>query len=64
MQENAPGAQATGRGHPSGVTSRDGVSLHVEVVGDGPPVLLVHGFPDSGRLWRHRSGRSRDPADA
>jgi pimeloyl-ACP methyl ester carboxylesterase len=30
------------------------VELHVEVHGDGPPVLLVHGFPDSGRLWRHQ----------
>lgn len=28
--------------------------LPVEVVGEGPPVLLVHGFPDSGRLWRHQ----------
>src|SRR3954470_9665809 len=36
------------------VTGHDGVELHVEVAGDGPPVLLVHGFPDSGRLWRHQ----------
>jgi pimeloyl-ACP methyl ester carboxylesterase len=32
----------------------DGLSLYVEVHGDGPPVLLLHGFPDSGRLWRHQ----------
>jgi pimeloyl-ACP methyl ester carboxylesterase len=25
-----------------------------EVTGDGPPVILLHGFPDSGRLWRHQ----------
>lgn len=36
------------------VTSRDGVALHVETSGDGPPVLLVHGFPDSGHVWRHQ----------
>jgi pimeloyl-ACP methyl ester carboxylesterase len=30
----------------------DGVELAVEVAGDGPAVLLLHGFPDSGRLWR------------
>jgi pimeloyl-ACP methyl ester carboxylesterase len=36
------------------VAGADGVSLHVEVVGDGAPTLLVHGFPDSGRLWRHQ----------
>lgn len=32
----------------------DGVSIHYEVTGDGPPVILLHGFPDSGRLWRHQ----------
>lgn len=30
-----------------------GVGLHVEVSGpdDGPAVVLLHGFPDTGRLW-------------
>ena len=30
-----------------------GVRIHVEVTGpeEGQPVLLLHGFPDSGRLW-------------
>ncbi|MBV9452202.1 MAG: alpha/beta hydrolase [Streptosporangiaceae bacterium] len=32
----------------------NGLSLHVEEHGDGAPVLLLHGFPDSGRLWRHQ----------
>ena len=31
-----------------------GVSIHYEVSGEGPPVLLLHGFPDRGRLWRHQ----------
>ena len=31
-----------------------GVELAVTDVGDGPPVLLLHGFPDSARLWRHQ----------
>lgn len=30
----------------------DGVSLHVAEVGLGPPLLLLHGFPDNGDLWR------------
>ncbi|MER5706366.1 alpha/beta fold hydrolase [Streptomyces sp. NPDC002122] len=30
------------------------VTLDVEVSGEGPAVLLVHGFPDSGDLWRHQ----------
>jgi pimeloyl-ACP methyl ester carboxylesterase len=34
----------------------EGVELHVETTGEGPPVLLVHGFPDSGRLWRNQVG--------
>ena len=32
----------------------DGVQIHVEVTGEGSPVLLLHGFPDSGALWRHQ----------
>ena len=30
-----------------------GVGLHVDVSGpeDGPAVVLLHGFPDTGRLW-------------
>ncbi len=31
-----------------------GVRIHVEVTGEGRPVLLLHGFPDSGALWRHQ----------
>jgi pimeloyl-ACP methyl ester carboxylesterase len=32
----------------------DGVELAVHETGDGQPVLLVHGFPDSSHLWRHQ----------
>jgi pimeloyl-ACP methyl ester carboxylesterase len=34
----------------------DGIELEVLDEGDpdGPPVLLVHGFPDSAHLWRHQ----------
>ena len=32
----------------------DGVGIEYEVTGEGPPVVLLHGFPDSGRLWRHQ----------
>src|SRR6478752_5226472 len=28
-----------------------GVSLDVQVEGEGRPVVLVHGFPDTKRLW-------------
>jgi pimeloyl-ACP methyl ester carboxylesterase len=32
------------------------MKLATEIAGEGPPVLLVHGFPDSGRVWRHQVG--------
>lgn len=32
----------------------NGLSLHVEDSGTGTPVLLLHGWPDSARLWRHQ----------
>jgi pimeloyl-ACP methyl ester carboxylesterase len=31
-----------------------GVGIEYEVIGDGRPVVLLHGFPDTGRLWRHQ----------
>jgi pimeloyl-ACP methyl ester carboxylesterase len=31
-----------------------GVVTEFEVIGAGRPVMLLHGFPDSGRLWRHQ----------
>lgn len=32
----------------------DGLDFHVRVTGDGPPLVLLHGFPDSGEVWRHQ----------
>jgi pimeloyl-ACP methyl ester carboxylesterase len=34
--------------------SGDGVDLHVAVAGDGPPVVLLHGFPENWRSWQHQ----------
>jgi 2-succinyl-6-hydroxy-2,4-cyclohexadiene-1-carboxylate synthase len=37
-------------------------ALHVEVTGDGPPLVLAHGFTQTGRLWggfAERLGRRR-----
>src|SRR5580658_9349500 len=31
-----------------------GVGIEYEVTGEGRPLVLIHGFPDSGRLWRHQ----------
>jgi pimeloyl-ACP methyl ester carboxylesterase len=32
----------------------DGVELAVQIEGSGPPVLLLHGFPDDRAVWRHQ----------
>jgi pimeloyl-ACP methyl ester carboxylesterase len=32
----------------------DRVELAVRVEGEGPAVLLLHGFPDSWKIWRHQ----------
>ncbi|SDP27934.1 Pimeloyl-ACP methyl ester carboxylesterase [Streptomyces sp. cf386] len=31
----------------------DGVSLHTAVGGSGPPLVLLHGFPQTHLMWRH-----------
>jgi pimeloyl-ACP methyl ester carboxylesterase len=31
-----------------------GIEVYVDGPPDGPPVLLMHGWPDSHRLWRHQ----------
>jgi pimeloyl-ACP methyl ester carboxylesterase len=36
------------------IVPSNGVDLYVEVHGDGEPVLLIHGWPDSSALWRHQ----------
>ena len=33
----------------------DGVAIEYDVLGEGRPVVLLHGFPDSARLWRHQA---------
>jgi pimeloyl-ACP methyl ester carboxylesterase len=32
----------------------NGVGIDFDVAGEGRPVLLLHGFPDCGRLWRNQ----------
>ena len=32
----------------------NGISLRIEDHGSGPPVLLLHGWPDSAWLWRNQ----------
>src|SRR3979490_2888963 len=32
----------------------NGVGIEFDVTGSGTPVVRLHGFPDSGRLWRNQ----------
>ena len=43
----------------------DGLRIHYAEAGDGPPVLLLHGWPQHHWMWRHVIGRLRGalPAD-
>src|SRR5271165_5409904 len=42
-------------GEPAGRTVRaNGLDMYVEVIGSGPEVLLLHGFPDTHALWRNQ----------
>ena len=36
------------------IVTGDGVSLSVEVAGEGPLVVLIHGWPELGLSWRHQ----------
>jgi len=36
------------------LVTNDGVALHVRETGTGTPVVLLHGWPDDGDLWRHQ----------
>ncbi|MFF2851002.1 alpha/beta fold hydrolase [Streptomyces sp. NPDC058001] len=31
----------------------DGVGIHLRVAGEGPPVLLLHGYPQTHLIWHH-----------
>jgi pimeloyl-ACP methyl ester carboxylesterase len=39
---------------PGQMIEANGISLYVEEHGEGTPVLMLHGWPDSARLWRHQ----------
>jgi pimeloyl-ACP methyl ester carboxylesterase len=34
------------------VSTRDGVGIHYRRMGQGPSLLLLHGFPQTGHMWR------------
>jgi epoxide hydrolase 4 len=43
-----------------GFTHANGIRIHTVESGTGPPVLLLHGFPDFWYGWRHQIGALSD----
>ena len=37
---------------PSGFFDSDGVKIHYEVHGDGPPLILTHGYSSTSGMWQ------------
>src|ERR1700757_3211782 len=42
-------SEQRGRGMPN--IDRDGVKIHYEVHGDGPPLILTHGYSSTSAMW-------------
>ena len=40
-----------------GAFDADGTSIGYRTMGSGPPMLLIHGFPETGRAWAHVAER-------
>lgn len=41
-------------GFESHIAKVNGINMHYASMGEGPPVLLLHGFPDTHHIWRHQ----------
>jgi len=58
-----PGKVELSMGRVTGLGRRvqaNGLSFHVVEQGRGEPVLLLHGFPDTSRLWRNQFSALED----
>ena len=40
-------------GFKSGKVATSGAEIHFVTVGSGPPLLLLHGYPQTHIMWRH-----------
>ena len=43
-----------------GYADNNGVKIHYASLGEGPPVVMVHGFPDFWYSWRHQMAALSD----
>lgn len=51
-----PAVTAQDRGRGMSELDRDGVRVHYEVHGEGPPILLSHGYTASASMWQPQIG--------
>src|ERR1700712_2202720 len=54
-QSSAQAAQALDLDSVTKQVPSNGLSFPVADAGSGPPVLLLHGFPDDRHLWRYQA---------
>jgi len=45
--------------HESLMLEVNGIRVHTVTVGEGPAVVLLHGFPDTHMVWRKQIGVAR-----
>ncbi|HJN96424.1 MAG TPA: hypothetical protein QGF41_12075 [Gammaproteobacteria bacterium] len=43
-----------------GYADSNGVNIHYATIGEGPLVVMVHGFPDFWYSWRHQMEGLKD----
>ncbi len=43
-----------------GYADNDGVAIHYATIGEGPLVIMIHGFPDFWYSWRHQMAALQD----
>ena len=43
-----------------GYAENNGVNIHYAAIGEGPLVVMIHGFPDFWYSWRHQMEGLKD----
>src|SRR6476659_3186991 len=52
IRDACPGEEASERNIASRTVTVDGVQLHYLTAGQGPAVILLHGFAETSRMWK------------
>jgi hypothetical protein len=48
----AAGARWAAHGFKTQAVAVNGIAIHLATAGQGSPVVLLHGYPQSGEMWR------------